>query len=208
VRTATVPAPAAGTLATLDVLVDQVVAVGDSVGTISPGTLSVTATLSQADQFRLLAPPATAEVEVEGGPAPFTCTGLTLGAAASDSGTSTPGDGAVPQAPSTGGTTARCQVPAGTTVFPGMGATVRVAAGEAADVLVVPVTAVQGSVQQGNVWVVGADGAQEERAVTLGLTDGEQVEVREGLTEGEQVLQFVPVPDDTVQDPMMGGPYG
>jgi hypothetical protein len=44
--------------------------------------------------------------------------------------------------------------------------------------------------------------------VTLGLTDGEQVEVREGLSEGEQVLQFVPVPDDAVGDPTMGGPNG
>jgi multidrug efflux pump subunit AcrA (membrane-fusion protein) len=211
VRTATVPAPAAGTLTTLDVLVDQVVAVGDTVGSISPGTLSVTATLTQADQFRLLSPPATAEVEVQGGPAPFTCTGLTLGAPAPNSGSSTDGGGGYPQDPSTGaggGTTARCAVPAGTTVFPGMGATVRIAAGQADDVLVVPVTAVQGSVQQGNVWVVGADGAQEERAVTLGLTDGEQVEVREGVSEGEQVLQFVPVPDDTVVAPGMGGPYG
>jgi multidrug efflux pump subunit AcrA (membrane-fusion protein) len=210
VRTATVPAPSAGTLSTLDVLVDQVVAVGDRVGSISPGTLSVTATLTQADQFRLLAPPGTAEVEVQGGPAPFTCTGLTLGAAPADPG-STPDDGGIPQGPSAGaggGTTARCQVPAGTTVFPGMGANVRIEAGLAEDVLVVPVTAVQGSVQTGNVWVVGADGAQEERAVTLGLTDGEQVEVREGLSEGEQVLQFVPVPDDTVGDPTMGGPYG
>jgi membrane fusion protein, multidrug efflux system len=209
VRTATVPAPAAGKLTSLDVLVDQVVAVGDKVGSVSPGTLSVTATLTQADQFRLLAPPATAEVEVQGGPAPFTCTGLALGAAAA--GPSTPDDGSgVPQDPSatTGGTTARCQVPAGVTVFPGMGATVRIEAGLAENVLVVPVTAVQGSVQQGNVWVVGADGTQEGRAVTLGLTDGEQVEVREGLSEGEQVLQFVPVPDDTVEDPMMGGPYG
>jgi membrane fusion protein (multidrug efflux system) len=211
VRTATVPAPAAGKLSSLDVLVDQVVAVGDRVGSISLGTLSVTASLTQNDQFRLLAPPATAEVEVQGGPAPFTCTGLTLGAAPADSG-STPDDGSgVPpdlSAGAGGGTTARCQVPAGVTVFPGMGATVRIEAGVASDVLVVPVTAVQGSVQQGNVWVLGADGAQEERAVTLGLTDGEMVEVREGLTEGEQVLRFVPVPDDTVQDPMTGGPYG
>ncbi len=45
------------------------------------------------------------------------------------------------------------------------------------------------------------DGKPEERPVTLGLTDGEQVEVREGLAEGEQVLQFVPVPDDTPIDP-------
>ena len=211
VRTATVPAPAAGKLGSLDVLVDQVVAVGDTVGSVAPGTLAVTATVSQADQFRLLAPPGTAEVEVQGGPAPFTCTGLTLGAAPADSAGIPDGGSAVPQGPPTGaggGTTARCQVPAGTTVFPGMGATVRIEAGLAENVLVVPVTAVQGSVQQGNVWVVGGDGVQEERAVTLGLTDGEQVEVREGLSEGEQVLQFVPVPDDTVQDPMMGGPYG
>jgi multidrug efflux pump subunit AcrA (membrane-fusion protein) len=206
VRTATVPAPSAGTLTTLDVLVDQIVAVGDAVGGISPGTLSVTATLTQAEQFRLLAPPATAEVEVQGGPAPFTCTGLTLGAAPASDGQAPETDTPVPSGGTGGGgTTARCAVPAGVTVFPGMGATVRVQAGTAEDVLVVPITAVQGSVQTGNVWVLADNGTEEQRAVTLGLTDGDQIEVREGLTEGEQVLQFVPVPDDTpVQDPMMG----
>jgi multidrug efflux pump subunit AcrA (membrane-fusion protein) len=94
-----------------------------------------------------------------------------------------------------------------------MGATVRVQAGLAENVLVVPITAVQGSVQTGKVWMVGPDGAEEERAVTLGITDGDMIEVREGLAEGDQVLQFVPVPDDTPIDPMtgqpmMGGPYG
>ncbi|WNV73941.1 efflux RND transporter periplasmic adaptor subunit [Geodermatophilus sp. DSM 44513] len=212
VRTATVPAPAAGTVGAVDVLVDQLVAVGDRVATVSPGTLSVTATLTQDDQFRLLAPPSTAEVEVKGGPAPFPCTGLTLGApvAAPDPADDPAAAVADPAAPGTGqaGTTARCRVPAGTTVFAGMAATVVVDAGLAEDVLVVPVTAVQGSVQQGNVWVVGPDGAQQERAVVLGLTDGEQVEVREGLAEGDEVLLFVPVPDDTVEQPGMAGPYG
>jgi membrane fusion protein, multidrug efflux system len=203
VRTATVGAPSAGTMGTLDVLVDQVVAVGDTLGTISPGTLSVTATLTQDEQFRLLSPPATAEVEVQGGPAPFTCTGLTLGAPPAVA--ETPETGTPPAGGSGGGTTARCAVPAGVTVFAGMGATVRVQAGTADDVLVVPITAVQGSVQTGNVWVVGDDGTEEQRAVTLGLTDGDQIEVREGLAEGEQVLQFVPVPDDSpAQDPMTG----
>ena len=210
VRTATVPAPAAGTLTTLDVLVDQVVAVGDKVGAISPATLSVTATLTQAEQFRLLAPPATAEVEVQGGPAPFTCTGLVLGApAAGDAPDSSSPPDMGGGGGAGGGTTARCAVPAGVAVFPGMGATVRVQAGTAEDVLVVPITAVQGTVQTGNVWVLGDDGTEEQRPVTLGLTDGDQIEVREGLAEGEQVLQFVPVPDDTpVEDPMTGGPYG
>ena len=208
VRTSTVPAPAAGKLDDLDVLVDQVVAVGDKVGSVSPGTLSVTATLTQAEQFRLLTPPTTAEVEVQGGPAPFTCTGLTLGAAPVQDAPAP--EGAAPPVGGTGGgTTARCAVPADATVFPGMGASVRVQAGAAENVLVVPITAVQGSVQTGNVWVVGDDGAEEQRAVTLGLTDGDQIEIREGLAEGEQVLQFVPVPDDApVQEPGMGGPYG
>jgi membrane fusion protein, multidrug efflux system len=207
VRTVTVPAPAAGKLGTLDVLVNQIVAVGDEVGAISPSTLSVTATLTQAQQFRLLAPPATAEVQVQGGPAPFTCTGLTLGAPQTSDDDEPSAGPPVEGAPG-GGTTARCAVPAGVTVFAGMGATVRVQAGTAEDVLVVPVTAVQGSVQTGRVWVVAEDGTQEERAVGLGLSDGDMIEVREGLTEGEQVLQFVPVPDDTPVDPMTGGPVG
>jgi multidrug efflux pump subunit AcrA (membrane-fusion protein) len=209
VRTATVPAPAAGTLITFDVLVDQIVAVGDEVGEISPGTLSVTATLTQAEQFRLLAPPSTAEVEVQGGPAPFTCSGLTLGAPPAAGDGDEGSAGAPPPGGGGGGTTARCAVPAGVTVFAGMGATVRVQAGTAENVLVVPITAVQGSVQTGNVWVVADDGTEEMRAVTLGFSDGDQIEVREGLAEGEQVLQFVPVPDDTpVEDPMIGGPVG
>lgn len=207
VRTVTVPAPSGGTVTAMDALVDQVVSVGDELGEISPGTLSVTAPLTQAEQFRLLAPPSTAEVTVQGGPAPFTCTGLTLGAA----GTPSPGgdgDGGFPAPQPSGGTTARCAVPVGVTVFAGMAATAAVAAGTAEDVLVVPITAVQGSVQQGNVWVVGEDGTEEERPVVLGLSDGDRIEVREGLAEGEQVLQFVPVPDDSIEDPMSGGPFG
>lgn len=214
VRTTTVTAPAAGTVAAIDVLVDQVVAVGDGVGTVSPGTLSVTAPLTQAQQFRLLTPPATAQVTVQGGPAPFTCAGLTLGApdagsTADDAGRGDPstGGGTVP---GTGaGATARCSVPAGTTVFAGMGATVAIEAGRADDVLVVPITAVQGSIQTGNLWVVGDDGRPAQRQVTLGLTDGDLIEVRDGLAEGEPVLQFVPVPDDTpVEGPAPGGPVG
>ena len=59
----------------------------------------------------------------------------------------------------------------------------------------IAVTAVQGSVQNGNVWVVGDDGATEQRAVALGLTDGQQVQVTEGLAEGDTVLEYAPVTD-------------
>jgi hypothetical protein len=211
VKVVTVTATVAGELATLDVLEDQLVAVGDTVGSLSPGTLSVTAPLTQAEQFRLLRPPGTAEVTVTGGPAPFTCTGLTLGAPpAAGQGQASGGTDPMTGAPSSAAaTTARCAVPSGVTVFSGMAATVAIQAGEVTDVLVLPVTAVQGAVQSGTVWVPGADGTPEERPVQLGLTDGQQVEITGGLTEGESVLEFVPVPDDTVADPgTMGGPYG
>jgi membrane fusion protein, multidrug efflux system len=100
-------------------------------------------------------------------------------------------------------------VPEGVTVFAGMGATVRVQAGTAENVLVVPVTAVQGSVQTGKVWVVGDDGTEQPRTVALGLSDGDRIEVREGLADGEQVLQFVPVPaDEPLPGPTTGGPIG
>jgi membrane fusion protein, multidrug efflux system len=71
-----------------------------------------------------------------------------------------------------------------------------VESGRAEDVLLVPVTAVQGSFATGNVWVVLPDGSSEQRSVSLGLTDGEMVEVTEGLAEGDSILEFVPVVDD------------
>ncbi|CPU64144.1 efflux transporter%2C RND family%2C MFP subunit [Mycobacteroides abscessus] len=68
----------------------------------------------------------------------------------------------------------------------------------------VPVTAVLGRVEQGKVWVVGAEGEPEERTVTLGLTDGAVVQVTEGLAEGDEVLEFVPGQDVMpVMDDMM-----
>ena len=196
VQRETVTAPVAGTLTTTT-LKGQVVAVGDTVGSVSPGTLSVTGTLTPEQQYRLLTAPTEAEVTLRGGPAPFTCTGLKIGPP--PTGTDA-GDGAVD--PNTGqplvtSGTVTCAVPPGVTAFPGLGADLAITNGSAENALLVPVTAVQGSVQTGKVWVVLADGSQEEREVALGLNDGEQVQITEGLAEGEQVLQFIPVGDVT-----------
>ncbi|WP_431838501.1 secretion protein HlyD [Cellulomonas sp. Y8] len=184
----TVVAGTAGTLR-LSVLKDQVVAVGDSIGTVTPGTLSVQGTLTPDQQYRLVDAPGEATVTLKGGPAPFTCTGLRIGAAAQDEPTD-------PQAPEAGASTSgtvSCAVPGEVTAFPGLGADIEIVNGTAEGALVVPVTAVQGSVQNGNVWVVGADGASEQRAVVLGLTDGKQVQIAEGLAEGDTVLEYAPV---------------
>lgn len=186
----TVRAGTAGVLH-LSVLKDQVVAVGDAVGTVAPGTLSVQGTLTPDQQYRLIDAPGEATVTLKGGPAPFTCTGLRIGAAAQDP--------AAPEDPAAAGATAptsgtvTCAVPGDVTAFAGLGADIEIVNGSAEGALLVPVTAVQGSVQNGNVWVVAADGSTEERAIGLGLTDGQQVQVTEGLAEGDTVLEYAPV---------------
>jgi len=196
-RYVTISSTAAGTLTTVRVLAQQLVAVGDVLATVSPGTLSVSAPLTQGDQLRLLAPPTAATVGVQGGPAPFPCGGLTIGIP--ETATETPPAPPDPYAPPVDpnsvptGAVARCSVPPGTTVVAGMAATIDIEAGVATGVLVVPVTAVEGSVASGNVWVVEAEGAEPVvTQVVLGLTDGLMVEVKEGLTEGAQILEFVP----------------
>ena len=202
-----VTSPVAGTLA-LPTLKDQVVSVGDTVGSVSPGTLSVSGTLTPDQQYRLVGAPAEATVTLKGGPAPFTCTGLRIGAAATPA---SPPDPNVPDTTTTPSGTVTCALPGEVTAFPGLGADLEIVNGTAEGAVVVPVSAVQGTVQRGNVWVVAEEGAEpEEREVGLGLTDGEVVQITEGLAVGDLVMQFVPVKSDDpgaeCDDPMRYDP--
>lgn len=197
VTTTVVKAPIGGTL-DVTVLKDQEVAVGDTIGTVSPGSLSVSGTLTPDQQYRLVGAAGEAQVTLKGGPAPFTCTGLTIGAAAPAAGGTEPGGD-----PAAGGTgTVRCAIPAGVTAFAGLGAEIVITNGEAKDTVVVPVSAVLGSSQTGKVWYVAEEGAEpEEREVKLGLTDGVTVQVTEGLAEGDTILEFTPLSDGTESGP-------
>ncbi|HEY5518331.1 MAG TPA: secretion protein HlyD [Cellulomonas sp.] len=198
VKTETIKAPHAGTLA-LPTLKDQVVSVGDVVATVSPGTMSVSGTLTPDQQYRLLGAPADAQVTLKGGPAPFTCTNLRIGAAAPTTGTTDTTQVADTTGQSASGVVT-CAIPAGVIAFPGLGADLAITNGTAENAVVVPVTSVQGSVQNGNVWVVQPDGTSTSKPVTLGLTDGETVQIVEGLALGDQILQFIPVGDGGVPD--------
>lgn len=184
-RWSKVTAPRAGTLSSFTALVGQQVSVGDPVGRIAPPSFNVTATIPPTEQYRLTTQPTEATVTIVGGPAPFTCTGLTI---------STPLPGADGQdgEPSAAGATVKCAVPGDVRVFAGLTAQLTLAGGMAENVLVVPTTAVEGGSGTGIVHVVGPDGATEPRDVTLGLSDGISVEVTGGLEEGELILQFVP----------------
>ncbi|CAN5489401.1 hypothetical protein BH09ACT4_BH09ACT4_09490 [soil metagenome] len=187
-RTQTIVAGSAGILSSFSVLVGQVVGIGDVVGQVAPQSFNVTATIAPEQLYRLTEQPTEAQVSVQGGPAPFACTSLKiitpLPGESSGDGSGDPGAGA--------GTTVRCNVPSDVRVFPGLVADVTIAGGIAENVLTVPLTAVQGAADTGIVYVIGADGSQEERPITLGINDGVNVEVTSGLQEGDLILQFVP----------------
>lgn len=208
-RVDTVIATQPGKISRLDVIKGQETAIGTDVAAIDPGTLKVKAPLTQQQQFRLLAPPASAQAQAPGGPAPFDCANLKTGAQ-----TTTNADGSTTTGsqvdPTTGETTTAqvtCDVPAGATVFAGMSTNLTIDTGSATGVLVLPVSAVQGTVGTGKVWVPGSDGQPREVDVMLGLTDGTNVEITSGLKEGDQVLEFAPVPaDDPALSPGMEGP--
>lgn len=205
IDTETVVAPVAGTLVNFSALVGQAFSVGDDVGKVAPPTFNVSGTLAPEQQYRLLNQPTEAQVTINGGPAPFTCTGLSISSATATGGGSGNGNGDGGDG-SSGTTTVRCAVPAEVKVFSGLTAQLVIAGGVAENVLIVPVTAVEGSAETGNVYVVKADGSTETKPVTLGLNDGINVEVKEGLKEGDMILQFIPGAPATPDGQFPGGP--
>jgi macrolide-specific efflux system membrane fusion protein len=84
----------------------------------------------------------------------------------------------------------------------GMSATAEVVVERRDNVLLIPNTVIQGTLQNPTV-VVLVDGQQEERQITLGLSDGFNTEVLSGLEEGEEVV--VPALTSTQQS---GGLFG
>jgi hypothetical protein len=177
--------PINGTLSTFTALVGQSFSVGEAIGKVSPSSYSVSGSIPPEQLYRLVERPTEAQVTINGGPAPFTCTGLSISTAAPDE--SQGGQGETP-----GGPTVKCRIPAEVTVFPGLTAEIVISGGFAENVLVVPTTAVEGMAGTGNVYFVLPDGTTELRPVTLGLTDGINVEIVEGLAEGDVILQFIP----------------
>ena len=174
-KTVQITAPEAGTITELDLVAGQSASIGAEVATLSPHRFHVLSTVEPVQLYRLINAPAEATVTITGGPAPFSCTGLTT--QVSDDGT----------------TSVRCAIPADQVVFPGLPAELTVAVGSVEDALVIPTTAVKGGAGSGMVWIDAGDGSEPiESPVTLGITDGTMVEVLEGLAEGDLIRQFVP----------------
>ncbi len=193
-----VKAPISGTVHFM-VIKDQETSVGTTVATVSPGTYSAKGTLTPAQQYRLTNAPTQATITVEGGPAPFTCPDLTIGT--NNNSTKKAPAESTDSVPAGGDSTSvevRCSVPLDQKVFPGLKATISIDSGSATDALLLPVSAVEGSFATGDVWVVpnpDDPSVNEKRSVTLGLTDGVNVQITDGLAEGDTVLKFVPGKD-------------
>lgn len=175
-----VKAPTGGVVSSLPLVENQFVSAGDVVAQVAPSSFHVTGSLSPELLYRLVEQPKEASVMIPNGPAPFTCTNLTI---------STPLAGGEDGA---AGPSVTCRVPAEVRVFPGLLADLTIAGSIAEDVLVVPTTAVEGLADTGNVYFVLPDGTTELRPVVLGINDGVMVEVVEGLEQGDVILQFIP----------------
>ncbi|MEW1989857.1 hypothetical protein AB0365_16605 [Brevibacterium casei] len=216
----TVVAPADGTVGDFAVDKGDTVTVETEVTQLLKDSFTAQASIPAVDLYRVPKLPETASITITDGPEPFDCTALRLdqGAAvkpapkadgsggesdpaAEDPGTdtsATAGDG--PQL--------ICAIPEKQTVFNGLDLTMTVEAGEASDVIVVPVTAVRGLTDTGTVWVIGDDGQPTERAIEIGLNDGAMVEVKSGLEEGEEISEFVPGTEPQDEGDMSGDMSG
>ncbi|MFZ4896022.1 hypothetical protein ACL9RL_16380 [Plantibacter sp. Mn2098] len=205
-------APVAGIVSNVKYIHNQAVQIGDVVAQVAPSTFSVSGALSADKQYRLLTVPSEATVTINGGPAPFTCTGVSIVSAQTSTGDDSiaqdPGSNPGAGGGSGSGSTVKCAVPGDVRVFAGLSASIELAGGTAENVLVVPTTAVKGSAGTGKVWFVKEDGTNEERAVTLGLNDGQQVQIVDGVAEGDQILQFVPGAAPNVPEGCEASPDG
>lgn len=185
-----ITAPEAGDLTSFELVKGQAVSLGAEVAKLTPARFHIMGTVDPVLLYRLVGAPTEAQVTIQGGPAPFTCTGLKV------------------QVSEDGTTSVVCAVPADQQVFAGLKATLGVQAGSATDALVIPTTAVKGGAGTGVVWV-DVDGETEEREITLGVTDGSLVQVTGGLEEGDMIRQFVPgtPAEQQCYDDGMGGQY-
>ncbi|HIW62174.1 MAG TPA: hypothetical protein H9881_06940 [Candidatus Stackebrandtia excrementipullorum] len=77
-------------------------------------------------------------------------------------------------------------------VFPSLPGRLALDSGQSEDVLTLPVTAVSGGADIGEVGYVADDGSTEVRTVSLGVTDGAVVEIVDGLEEGATVTATPP----------------
>lgn len=134
----------------------------------------------QSLAYQFMDPPLAIKAQIIGGPSGFDCTWVGLA----------PGE--------TGDVAMRCRIPDDIEVVVGLPATMVLQLEAPVTVQALPLTAVVGRAQQGQVVVITPDGDREVRTVGLGKSDSFWIEITDGLNANETVLE-VPVESDFSQ---------
>ncbi|MBA3378591.1 MAG: hypothetical protein H0T93_06890 [Chloroflexia bacterium] len=136
--------------------------------------------LPESLAYQLLDSPVGVKALITGGPAGFDCAweGLL-------------------QSPETGGMAMRCQIPSDIKVVAGLPGTMVVQLMEATEVQALPVSAVIGTSETGQVIVIESDNQTSVRQVEIGLSDVFHIEITGGLEPGETVFEN-PVQSDFI----------
>ncbi|MFE3458839.1 HlyD family efflux transporter periplasmic adaptor subunit [Nocardiopsis aegyptia] len=207
-REVSLHAPVEGRVSGLeDLRVGDVLEPGAVVANVAPDEFRAVASVPANDLYRFYEDPHDILLEITEGPPAAECEFLSLGAAeggagdggdAADEGGEFPGEefpGEVGGGTGGSGGSAElsCRVPSDLRVFEGVTGKMSIATGGAENVMVIPVTAVRGTSESGEVIVIASDGTEEVREVELGVSDGSSVEVVSGLSVGDQVLDPIPL---------------
>lgn len=139
--------------------------------------------------YRIFSHNLSATAQIRGGPASFDCPIEAPAAlpALPDPNANQGNSGSTGTGPSV-----TCTVPLSLFAVAGLRGFIAIRSASATNVLVLPTSAVAGDAQSGAVWLVGANGRLTQRRVTLGVSNGAEVEIRSGLALGDIVSSVAP----------------
>lgn len=172
-----VRATESGRITEVDAQVGQQVTPSATVASVEPEEFQAIGTVPPDQIYRLYTRPKSIKLAIDHGPAPFPCTLIDYGLSAAENSSDVQ---------------VRCRVPADRKVFPGVRAEMAITTDSVKKAVVVPISAVLGDAETGQVTVVKPDGAHEARTVVLGINDGRRVQVIGGLKAGDKILDRAP----------------
>jgi len=183
---ATLTSAVDGSVVSVNVITHQNVSVGSDVADVAPHHFQAIATVDPSLLYRFYGgSPTAVRVQIDGGPGPFECPFVSLG---TTTGASAGGSGPTASLP----VQLACAIPPSVHIFSGIPCLIAATTGFAKNVLTVPLTAVEGSAQAGYVTLVGHNGAKTTVAISLGISDGNDVQVLSGLNQGDRILDTPP----------------
>lgn len=193
----TLRAPDDGEVAGLDLEVGEDVEPGAVVATVAPDQYRAVAAVPPNDLYRFYDDPTEISLKIDQGPPAESCEFLSLGEDAAGGGEpDEEGGGDAGGGGDGSGVEFACRVSSSLDVFPGVQGQLSIVTGEAKNALIVPVTAVRGNFETGEVVLVNSDGSEEAREVELGVSDGTSIEVTDGLSVGDEVMDPVPLEEE------------